>query len=173
MTDRKVTTKTELLAENARLWAALNAALERLTETQMTTLKDAQGWTVKDHLAHLAAWENSVIFFLQRKPRHLGLGVDETTYFDEGFNAINDAIYQHNKTLTLAEALALLRSTHQQFLSLLQPLTDADLNRHYRDYLPEEPGEGQGPRVIALLDGNSASHFGEHLEWIEALVKKE
>ena len=171
MTERKVTTKNELLAENARSWKALNAALERLSEDQMTTLTDAQGWTVKDHLAHLAAWENSVIFFLQHQPRHLGLGVDESTYQDAGFNAINHAIYQHHQALSLAEALALLRSTHQQFLDLLQPLTDADLNRHYRDYLPEEPGEGQGPRVIDLLDGNSANHFMEHLEWIKALVK--
>lgn len=36
---------------------SLNNLLGRLTETQMSSLKDAQGWTIKDHIIHMIAWE--------------------------------------------------------------------------------------------------------------------
>ncbi len=174
MTERQVTTKAELLSDIEHAWAALNAALGRLTETQMTTIRDAQGWTVKDHLIHLAHWERSVVFFLlfflQGKPRHAGLDVEEALFLKGDDDEINAVIFQRRKDDPLGEALAQFRDIHQQLLQLLQPLADADLQRPYRHYLPEEPGEGDGPPAINVIYGNSARHFAEHLAWIEALV---
>ena len=172
MTERQVMTKAELLADIEPAWAALNAALDRLTQTQMTTFADAQGWTVKDHLIHLTAWERSMVFFLQGQPRHIGLGVDEALYLEGNDDDINAVIHQQCKDLPVAEALEQFRDTHQQLMTLLQPLTDADLQKPYRHYLPDEPGEGDGPPAINLIYGNTAHHFTEHLAWIEALVNK-
>jgi hypothetical protein len=174
MTERQVTTKAELFADIEPAWAALNAVLDRLTPTQMTAFTDAQGWTVKDHLIHLAAWERSMVFFLQGQPLHIGLGVDETLYLDlEGDDDdINAAIQQQRQDLPLAEALGQFRDAHGQLMKLLGPLTDADLQKPYRHYLPNEPGDGDGPSAINLIYGNTAHHFREHLAWIEALVNK-
>ena len=108
MTENAITTKAELLAEIRRTWDALNASLQRLTEQQMTTLHDSQGWTIKDHLVHLACWERSVVFFLQHKPRHAGLGVDESLYLTHSFDQINDAIFQQSKDLPLQGAVVQL-----------------------------------------------------------------
>ncbi|MGH2544690.1 MAG: ATP-binding protein, partial [Ardenticatenaceae bacterium] len=140
MTEQRAKTKEKLLADIEREWAALNATLDRLTEAQMTTLQDAQGWTVKDHIIHMTAWERSVLFMLQGQARHAGLGVDETLYLEGGDDAINAAIYQQRHDLPLPDALVQFRAGHQQLLELLQPLTDADLQKPYRHYLPEEPG---------------------------------
>ena len=170
MTEQLITTKAVLLPEIERQWAALQTALARLSETQMTTLYDAQGWSVKDHLVHLAAWERSVVFFLQGKQRHEGLGVDETTYLDSTDDEINAVIQPQRKHLALAEVLAQLADTHEQLWALLQPLTDADLNLPYRHFLPDEPGEGDGPPAINVIYGNTAHHFAEHLAWIETLA---
>ena len=170
MSERQVTTKAELLADIERAWVALNTALDQLTETQMTTITDPQGWTVKDHIIHMAAWERSVVFFLQRQPRHAGLGVDQGLYLNGSDDQINAAIFQQRKGLPLREALAQFRDVHQQLLSLLEPLTDAGLHKPYRQYLPQEPGEGDGPLAINVIYGNSAQHFTEHQAWIEALV---
>jgi len=49
--------KSELLAEIERDWAALQEGLSRLTPEQLTEIRDRQGWSAKDHLTHLAAWE--------------------------------------------------------------------------------------------------------------------
>jgi len=171
MTEHRVTTKAELLADIQRSWDALNVTLERLTESQMTLLQDEQGWTVKDHLIHLMRWERSVVFFLQNQPRHAGLGVDEALYLNGSVDEINAVIFQQCKDLPLQDALAQFRDVHQQLLKLLQPLTDVDLQKPYRHYLPDEPGDDEGPPALNVIYGNSAHHFAEHQSWIEALVK--
>jgi len=172
MPERRATTKVELLADIARTWVALNAALDRLTEAQMTTTRDAQGWTVKDHIIHMTYWERSAVFFLQGKPRHAGLDVDEALYLTGTDDEINAVIYQQRKDLPLVDALVQFREVHQQLLKLVQPLTDADLQKSYHHYLPDEPGDGDGPPAINVIYSNSAHHFTEHLTWIEALVGK-
>jgi hypothetical protein len=172
MTERHMTTKTELLADIERAWAALSSLLDRLTDAQMTTLRDAQGWTVKDHVIHLTAWERSLVFFLQGKPRHDGLGVDAAVYLNGPDDEINAVIRQQRQHVPLAEARAQFRRIHQQLLTVLQPLTEADLNRRYRHYLPDEPGDGDGPPALQVISGNSAHHFAEHLAWIQALVER-
>jgi hypothetical protein len=163
-------TKSELLADMERDWTALNVALDRLTETQLTSPTDAQGWTIKDHLMHLVAWEQSVVGLLHGRPRHLALGVDEALYLAGDEDAINAAIQQQTVAVPLSEVLAQLRQTHQQLLAALQPLSDADLRLPYRHYLPDEPADGDGPPAIDVIANNSARHFAEHLPWIEALA---
>lgn len=170
MNERRVVTKTELLSEIEQSWTRLNTALNRLTESQLAAIQDAQGWTVKDHVIHLTRWERSVVFFLQGLPRHQGLDVEESVYLKGLDDAINAVIYQQTRDVSGNEALAEFRTTHQQLVQLLQPLTDNDLHKHYRDYLPQEPGDGEGPPAINVIYGNTAHHFDEHLEWIETLV---
>ena len=169
MTD-DISTKTDLLVAIDHNWAALTAVLDRLTETQAMTSYDAQGWTIKDHIFHIACWERSMVYFLQGRPRHAGLGVDEALYLEGKFDEINAAIWQQHQDRTFADTRMDLRATHEQMLQLLQPLTDADLHKPYRHWLPDEPGEGDGPLAIDLLYGNTAEHFAEHLGWIEALA---
>lgn len=172
MPEQSRSAKAELLADIERDWNALHRALDQLNETQMTTIHDAHGWTGKDHLIHLTAWERSVVFFLQGKPRHLGIGVDESVYQRGDDDEINAVVHRQTKNLPLRDALAQLRDVHQQLLKLLEPLTDADLQKPYRHYLPDEPGEGDGPLALNFIYGDSANHYREHLEWIEALVAK-
>ena len=148
----------------------LNSTLDRLGEAQKTGITDAQGWTVKDHIIHLTAWERSVAFFLQGKPRHAGLGVDEALYLNAKEDEINAVVFPRNKDILLADALAEFRDTHEQLVKLVRPLTDADLQDRYRHYLPDEPGDGDGPPAINVIYGNSAHHFTEHLAWIKAIV---
>jgi hypothetical protein len=168
MAKHVISTKAELLATIEPAWASLTTALDRLTEKQKTTIQDAQGWTVKDHLIHLAAWERSVVFFLQGQPRHVGLGVDQALYEHGSIEDVNAAIFQQRKDLPLAEATAQFHQAHAQLMQLLQPLTDADLQRPYRHYLPDEPEDDRS--AIDVIYDNTAGHFEEHLEWIEALV---
>lgn len=171
MTEKRLgTTKTELLADIERNWTALNAALNQLTEAQMTTQPDAQGWTVKDHLIHMTRWELSVVAFLQGRPRHQALGVAETLYRRGSDDAINAVIHQETSAQPLRPALEQFQATHQRLLQLLEPLTDADLQKPYRAYLPEEPDASEAP-ALNVIYGNTANHFAEHRGWIEALTQ--
>ena len=74
MSTHRVTTKAQLMLEIEDAWHIINQAIDSLSKAQMTTLRDDEGWTVKDHIAHMTAWERSALYFLQGKPRHEGLG---------------------------------------------------------------------------------------------------
>ena len=168
MAKHPANTKAELLATIEQAWIALNETLDRLSDRQMTTIRDAQGWTVKDHLIHLTAWERSVVFFLQGQPRHAGLGVDRALYQNRDYEEINAAIFQQRKEMPLAEAKAQIQQVHRQLIELLLPLTDADLRKPYRAYLPDEPGDDR--LAIDVIYSNTTGHFNDHLDWIKTLV---
>lgn len=167
-----VTTKAELLRDTEQSWQELNSLLDQLPEAQATGPQDAEGWTVKDHVIHMAAWERSVVFLLQGKPRHEGLGVEEQLYQTGDYEPINAAIYEQRKDLPFPDALAQFRDVHSQLLNLLQSLSDADLQKPYRHYLPDEPGDGADRKAFDVVYANTADHFGEHLGWIRALIRE-
>ena len=172
MSDTKVKTKAELLADIQRAWTELWKTLDRLTEAQLTTLKDEAGWTVKDHLAHLVYWERSVISRLQGKSAAEGLGIDPALASSGDYDQQNAVIQQQHQHEPLQQVLADLRSTHTQTMSMLSKLTDADLQKPFRRWRPDESGEGEGPLMIEMIEGNMNGHFDEHVPWILALVAK-
>jgi uncharacterized protein (TIGR03083 family) len=162
--------KTDLLARIERSWAELERTIGRLGDAQLTGPRDGGGWAVKDHLAHLAAWERSMAYLLRGRPRHEGLGVDERTYLEGDEDEINDAIFRLGRDRPLPETLADWRETHRQLLATLAGLGDADLQKTYSDYLPDEPGEETGEPIVGRLAGNTYEHYDQHRGWIEALV---
>ena len=169
MPDKPITNKDGMLTDTALAYAALEKTLEDLTQDQRTSIHDSQGWTVKDHLTHLTAWQRSVVFMLQGRPRYEGLDVDEKLYREGSFDQINAVLQGQYQDLSWEEVLTRFRDTHQQFLDLIQPLTDADLNLPCNHYLPDEPGQWDQRPAINALYANSADHFREHLDYIKAL----
>jgi len=170
MTDQPQNVKTQLLADIEREWGALNQTLGRLNDPQMTDLRDPQGWSVKDHLVHLAFWERGVCYYLQGKPRHLGMEITEELLLQGDYDQINAVIQQAQQGMSLAEVQALIHYCHRQLLNGVMQMSDADLLKPYRRYRPDEDGEGEGPPVLYMLYGNTAEHFSEHRQWIKALV---
>jgi uncharacterized damage-inducible protein DinB len=174
MSDQWVTTKSELLAHIERDRAALKTLLDSLTPDQLTEIKDVNGWAVKDHLAHIAAWERSVIAFLTGRPRHEALGISEDVYILDllsgDVDVANEAIFHQTKDKPLEEIRSDFEAVHDELMKLVAPLDDAALQLPYIHYLPDEPGEGDGPPAINVIYGNTAHHFQEHRAWIEKLV---
>jgi len=170
MPGRKINTKADLIADINPAWKALNDALEHLSHRQKEKIKDAQQWSVKDHIVHLAAWENSVVYLLQGKPRYEGLGVEETTFLLGDEDVINAAIHRKNQDLTYRQAYDRLQEVHASLMAWIKKMDNPALLKPYRAYLPNEPGQGEGPPLITLIYGNTAYHYNEHLEWINDLL---
>ena len=163
-------TKTELKDDIDRAWLDLNQYLSRLTEDKMTGKMDANGWTVKDHLIHLTAWERSMAYMLRGKPGHLAIGVEEELFRDGTYDEQNAEVYRKTHELDLNAVLAEFRYVHLDLLSELKPLTDADLDQPYSHYLPDEAGGDQKSTAKKIL-ANTAEHYREHLSWMKAIVK--
>jgi len=169
MDNRTYTTKANLLGEIREAWKVLNSCLDSLSEMQMTTILDAHEWSIKDHLTHLSIWERSVVFFLQGKPRHEGLGIDKALYDSGSIDEMNAVVQEVHKGIPLHQVRTRLRETHAKLMSLVDSLSDDDLSRPLGEFHPEmQTVEDRLPYNI-IFD-NTAGHFVEHLAWIEALA---
>jgi hypothetical protein len=155
--------KEQLLERIHTSYAALEKMVSRLSDTQLIQPDDA-GWTVKDHLAHIAAWELGMAEHLAGGDRFAAMQIDHPR--GRPIDEVNDVIYRQNAHLTTAEALDMLSAAHRRFLEVLETLSDDDLYRPYRSFLPE--GErGPSDPVMNWIAGNTFGHFEEHTEWLE------
>lgn len=170
MSEERVTTREVMLQHIERDWKTLQAFIAQLTPNQLTEIRNADGWALKDHIAHLSAWEQSVIAFLTGTPRHEGLGVPEAVYLSEDLNQINAAIFTTHRDDPLDDVLARFKAAHTKLWSLLIPLDDTALSLPYIHYLPDEPGEDREPPAINIIYGNTAHHFRTHQAWMEAIL---
>lgn len=159
-------TKAELLDKIEQAWNVIQAVVSRLSEAQLAHVRSADGWSVKDHLAHLAVWERSALAIVRGEPRHRALGVDEALYARGDFDQLNAAIYERHRADPLEMVLADWSAAHQQLLTALGSLTDADLQRPDTDFLPGERGYPLFTRIV----GNTVEHYEEHHSWFSELL---
>ena len=162
-------TKTDLMDRIHRGWSALEDAVGRAGETQLTTPGGPSGWSAKDHLAHVAAWEQVLLAILQGRSPAAAIGVNPTIYETEGVDGVNAAIYERHRGRPLPDVLTELRQTHERVLATLAPLADADLRRPFTDFQPDDPTARRDPIIRWIVD-NTCGHYEEHVALIHDLL---
>jgi hypothetical protein len=161
-----VTTKAVLLDHIERDWRLLHDWLDSLTDAQWTTIRNADGWAIKDHVAHMTAWERSALSLLQKRPQHEGLGITKELDDTRNIDAINHAIFTRHKDEGLAKVREAFGAGHDAMLAHLDTLSDDDLMRPCDAYVADS---GDFP-VMNIVYGNTAHHFREHLGWMQEQV---
>jgi hypothetical protein len=162
-------TQSECQQKMAAAWAALGAFLDGLSEAQQTQFRDAAGWSVKDHVAHLTTWEESVVLLFDGQPRYATLGVDEALYTSERIDEINTRIQQRWAGAELAAVRERFDRVHAQMCALLDGLSDVELNQTMELRFPGF-SQGDERKLASVISGNTDYHFLEHLGWMQALV---
>lgn len=168
MSEQETLGKDELLARIERGWNDFQAYLNTLTDEQLTRPTDAAGWTAKDHIIHLAVWEDGMHALLQGLSRHEYMGIDAATWQTGDYDQINAVIQQRYKDMPLAEAKRTFHDVHERLIGKLRTMTDEELHLPYRHYQPESTAERP---VILWLSGNTYEHYAEHQPWIDAIVR--
>lgn len=143
-------------------WGELQHFLGTLTDEQFTTPTDANGWTIKDHMVHLAAWEEGLRGVVAGKSKRETMEIDEATW-EQGDDPINAVIQQRYRDLSLEEAKAMSQRVHESLVARLYALTDDDLTRPYAP-------DATHP-LIALIMGDTSGHYLEHIPWMQAIVE--
>ncbi len=82
---------------------------------------------------------------------------------------MNAILFERYRDLPASEVLATLRSQHQQTLDVLAGLTWDDVLLPYNHYLQDGTDERFNDPILFWIMGNTAGHYDEHREWIEAL----
>lgn len=164
---QSIPTKAGLLAALQTGWTQLNAYLDTLSEAQASIPADAGGWTVKDHVIHLALWEGSMNAVLERRPRQEYLGVDRETWASGDIERINDVMFRQNRERTWADVRQAFRQMHAELVAHVTALADEDMQRPYNYYQPEST---QTLAIGVRLTIATYYHYAEHQPWIEAIV---
>lgn len=153
----------ELLARIERGWGDLSAVIDGLTPAQMETA-DEGGWSIKDNLAHLTAWERFMLLsHLQGQPATESFGLDEITA-EWHFDQINAALFERNRNRSLEDVMNSARATHQAVVDYLATVPFETLMRQKMEDDPEKRP------LLAWIAGDTYEHYDEHLEAIRALV---
>jgi hypothetical protein len=156
--------KTDLMERIQREWSALLRTVEKLSDEQMTT-PDAGGWSPKDNLAHLTAWEQFMLrYHLQGQPPHQVIQVDEATFERLDTDGLNAILFERNRHRSAEDVLGDLHRSHAQVLAALEHMTIADLMR------PRFSDDPETRPVINEVIGNTYEHYQEHRRVIQASV---
>ena len=154
--------KGELLARIREARAALERTVDRLSEEQLTA-PGPDGWSAKDHLAHLAAWEGKIVAVMEGRPAHEGLGLDEAAYRGASIDEVNARLHERDHDRPLPDVLDAFRRTHGRLLAALEALPEAELTRPYQS-------ADAGDVLADGIAGNTYEHYEEHQATMEALA---
>jgi hypothetical protein len=124
------------------------------------------GWAIKDHLAHLAAWEAGTAALLRGESRYAAMGVDLGKLAPNDFDAINKLIYALHKDESPEQVLNYFHEAHIGLQAELAKLSDDDLTKPYSHFQPNDKRDNSGNPILGWIDGNTYGHYAEHIVWI-------
>lgn len=165
--ENEITTRDQLMPEMDRAWNDLQALVSAADDSALMDYTDPAGWSARDHLAHLAAWENGVLVMLRDgRPQWEGLGIDQSLLESDGYDDMNEVIRQQTVDWSLGQVMAHLAEVHTELTRVVEGLSPDDLQRPCSDYV----AGGQDFAVIHKIDGNGPHHFDEHRVYIERIL---
>ena len=148
-------------------WKKLGELVNQVEDAAGLNNVGSDGWTVKDHLAHVAAWEHSLLALLEGRDRAGAMGLNEPL---EEIDSVNEAIRKLHAADTADEALGYFRDSHAQLMAAMAKLDDADLQKPYSHYQPSEADEKRP--VVGWVAGNTYEHYAEHIDWMNQILRE-
>jgi hypothetical protein len=165
-----ITTKQHLLDSLAKANPQLETFLDSLSPHQWSHPRDAAGWAVKDHVAHLAVWQDGITALLRYQPRWPAMGLSSEFVDSNAIDTINDVIFQQHRDKSPHEVQTMFDESQTRFLAVLSELSDDDLHRTYSHYQPFDTNTDSGAPILNWVVGNTSEHVMEHLPWMRAIV---
>jgi hypothetical protein len=120
------------------------------------------GWTIAQHMAHIACWEHSALALLRGQPRHLHLGLDAAAYAAMDTDAVNAHIAELFRDKPVDEVRVYYSQVHADLVEAVSGMSDAELHLPYSHYQPGDPPYNPSP-VVGWLVGNTFDHYAEHV----------
>jgi hypothetical protein len=159
-------TVTDLMERIKHEWSALLDAVEDISDEQMCR-RGSGGWSVKDTLAHISAWEKFLLLNqFQGHPAHEVLQVNKSTLARASFDELNANLFEHNQGRLVADILAGLEESHAQLLAALERISDDDLIQPIRAI-------GTKERPLSLwLKWVTYHHYKEHRKMIQDILNE-
>jgi hypothetical protein len=164
-------TKAELLEVIDKSRKNLDQTINALSEEELSRPNPPDGWSVKDHVAHLAAWMSGTAALLRGDKRTTAMGLSDDVMPEKlSTDEVNKHLYEQSKNQPWAQVHATLESAHQALLKVLAPLTDDDLYKPIDQFRPGQPVKDGSKPIMNWIEGDSFAHFDEHVGWIKEQI---
>lgn len=159
-------TKSDLLVVIRTERAQLETLLEGLTDSQMTQPGVEDSWSIKDILAHIAAWERLAIDRI-----HAAVSGDPLNFplikGNADVNQFNANVYDKNKMQSLAKVTKEFHYSYRDFIAQIDTLDDNFLTSP----LPFDWAGKLTAQVV--ISANTHWHYIEHAESIAKWLDKQ
>lgn len=155
-------TKLESFADMQTERARLERALARIPKKRMEIPGAQDEWSVKDILAHIAAWETLMITWL--RALRAGDLPDRPAPGQPGFDfdAVNARIHAENKDKPLDEVVQTFRASYNRALRAVSAVPAEALES------PDHWPWCSGTPFSHILFANTTDHYRQHVEALEA-----
>jgi len=151
--------KQELVRQIRVDRARLDELVAGLDDARMVEPALEQGWSVKDVLAHISAWERACAGWIEAAAR------DETPERPEvrDVDAFNAAMFAANRGRQLADVRAESAASHAAIVAAIEATPDAELASDARFGWP----------AWQMASANTDDHYREHIAQIEAWLARD
>lgn len=151
----------------AECLARFRAARARLDEivagVGSWTAESKEGWTAKDYLAHLTAWQRRMVRWFEEGAAGIARTGPEPGFTFEQIDGLNERDFLAGRGTPLADVRREFETTADAVEALIASLEDDDLNDPAR-----VPWLGFEARHT--IAGNTYGHYAEHFAVLEALA---
>ena len=138
--------KEELLRHYRESQQRLLEAIEGLTDDEMSE-KSIDGWSVKDHLAHVALWDDMRAADVDR----ISAGYDSAWKITEGQDdALNEAGYEWRRSMSARQARWEFETSGRKLIDAITKCTPRALDAS-----------------LYGAAGLKSGHVAQHAEWLE------
>ena len=151
-------------------WGRYWRRITELPRAALIQLTDPAGWTPRDHIDHVRAWEAAGTSLITGGTRHAGLGVTRDEYANLDFDGLNALVRERRASLTLDEVLVAAEEGHRTFVDAIRALPPDGLRQTYGSLMPDYFGDYRDHPIAHWLLGVSVEHYPEHLGYIEVIV---
>ena len=152
----------EVVGKIEATWHELDSLARSLDDEGLSLHRGPDGWAVKDHLVHVAAWEHWLLALFEHRDKLEAMGAGSAK---REIDDINAAVYEKHRDDSVQAALEYFRDAHQHLMTVLRRQSDEDFERPYKTFF--DPGtEGDEQPVLVAVAGNTYDHYPEHVGWI-------
>jgi len=158
----KQTSKAQLLNDIYTERRRLEKNLADLSEEEMLRPGVTGEWSVKDILAHLAAWEKLFVGWYSAGLKGGDMETSPVGMCQTAMDSINQHIYAQNKGRSLEDVLTGFHASFQEVMGVIEAIPEEDMF-----------GKGRfawtGKLVLAdYIAGNTCSHYA----WAKGQIRK-
>jgi hypothetical protein len=156
-------TKAELLKLVRSARQRFEATLAKVPKERMDEPGVEAQWSVKDILAHIAAWERRMVQWAGETVR--GIVPARASITEEDLDRINEQIYLENRDRPPAEILTEFQESYTQVLGTVEETSEEDLIDAQRfEWRAGEP-------LWLMVAANTFWHYEEHGRAIHAWLE--